>query len=269
MSFRYQGSHVFGFDSLKLGDFFTSLGAQIGFYGPFLFGIAFFGLYKSLRARNDWILLSLLFGGTVLGFHLLASLKDVALPHWAGVFYLLFIPIGVYFLSLQGGKWKKRILNGSVGISLALTLILYVEIGNQWFRFPDFQSPFRDIYGMATIAKEADAILSRSQSSKKGLAVTEWTLGSRMIYYSRPYHREVFVIDNRVDQFELWQKKSPLGVDLLFVKSHFSDENVAKRFRCGEVRMAKEVDILLNGGKVDHIEYVWCLDFQGERKGNE
>ena len=265
VSFRYQGSHVFGSSTVKLKPFFLSLAAQLGSYSPFLFGIAFYGFFKSFRSKNDLLRLSLLIGGTILAFFLFSSLYDVSLPHWGSLFFLLFIPIGVYFLSLDAGKAKRYILNFSVGISLMVTLFLYVELAGKWFTFPDFQSPFRDVYGWATIAREANAILQESPAPKKALAVIEWTLGSRMIYYSLPDHNEVFVVDQRRDQFDFWQKISPLGYDLLFVDSYFSKEDITKQFKCSEVYVAKRVDIVLNKAKVDRIGYIWCKDFQGFR----
>jgi uncharacterized membrane protein len=265
ISFRYQGSHVLGLSSIKLETLLTSLAAQAGFYSPFLFGVAFYGFCKSFREKNDFLLLSLLLGGILLAFCLYSSLYDVALPHWSSAFYVLFIPIGVYFMSLEQGKVKRYILNLSIGISLIITLALYAELAGKWFSFPDFQSPFRDIYGWPTIAREADAILKENPNPKKALAVTEWTLASRMIYYSLPYHDEVFVIDRRKDQFNFWQKGSPTGYDLLVVHSRFSNEEILKEFRCKEAYEAKKINIVLNQSKVDQIDYIWCKNFHGAR----
>ncbi len=265
VSFRYQGSHVFGSSTAKLKPFFLSLAAQVGSYSPFLFGIAFYGFFKSFRSKNGLLHLSLLIGGTILAFFLFSSLYDVSLPHWGSLFFLFFIPIGVFFLSLDAGKAKRYILNFSVGISLTVTLFLYVELAGKWFTFPDFQSPFRDVYGWATIVREANAILQENPAPKKALAVIEWTMGSRMIYYSLPDHNEVFVVDQRRDQFDFWQKISPLGYDLLFVHSYFSKEDITKKFKCSELYVAKRVDIVLNKAIVDRVEYIWCKDFQGLR----
>jgi hypothetical protein len=269
ISFRYQGEHVLGSSSIKLETLLTSLAAQAGFYSPFLFGIAFYGFCKSFREKNDFLLLSLLLGGTLLAFCLYSSLYDVALPHWSSAFYLLFIPIGVFFMSRDQGKGKRYILNLSIGISLMITLALYAEVAGKWFRFPDFQSPFRDIYGWPTIAREADAILKEDPTPKKALAVTEWTLASRMIYYSLPYHDKVFVIDRRKDQFNLWQNGSPIGCDLLFVHSRFSNEDILNEFRCDEGYVAKRIDIDLNQSKVDQIDYIWCKNFHGAKNDQQ
>jgi len=97
------------------------------------------------------------------------------------------------------------------------------------------------------------------------MAVTNWTMGSRMIYYSLPYGREVFVLDNRPDQFDVWQPEEPRGYDLLFVKTHFHGLDICPAYRCAACESAGKMDIVLNGGKVDSVEFVWCLNYQGIR----
>lgn len=263
VSFRYQGTHLLGTSSMSLKNFLISLLAQFGSYSPFLFLIAFYGFFKAFGSKNDWLRLSLLFGGTGLAFFAYPALYDVILPHWVSLFYLLFIPVGVYFLKQESSRRKKIFLNYSLGFSLVLTLLLYLELVVKIFPFPDFRSPFQDIYGWATIAKEADAILKGNPKAPQALAVPHWTMGSRMMYYSLPFNNEVFVIDRRLDQFDLWQKKSPYGYDLLFVNTYFSSEDIPQRFHCREVQVAKKIDILLKGAKVNRVEYVWCKNFQG------
>jgi len=266
VSFRYQTGHVMGSSSIDIKAFFTSLAAQFGSYSPFLFLIAFYGFFKSFRDKNDWIRLGLLFGGTILIFFLYTSLRETALPHWNSPFYLLFIPIGVYYLSGPVRNKKKIFLNFSIGFTLIVTLLLYAELGGKFFRFPDYQSPFRDIYGYDTMAAEANTILKENKSAKQALAVTNWTVGSRMTYYALPYGMDVFVIDKRVDQFDFWQKLSPVGYDLLFVNTRFDREDIDKSYRCDAVQPIKNMDILLNGGKVNSVDFVWCRNFRGDRK---
>jgi hypothetical protein len=91
-------------------------------------------------------------------------------------------------------------------------------------------------------------------------------VGSRMTYYALPYGMEVFVIDKRVDQFDFWQKQSPIGYDLLFVNTRFDREDIDKSYRCDSVQTIKNMDILLNGGKVNSVDFVWCRNFGGDRK---
>ena len=279
VSFRYQTGHVLGASSIDLKAFMTALAAQFGAYSPFLFLIAFYGFFKSLKDKNDWVRLALLFGGMILIFFLYTSLRETALPHWNSPFYLLFIPIGVSYLSGQyrrdepdaqrkapgGFRRKKIFMNFSIGFSLIVTLLLYAELGGKFFRFPDYQSPFRDIYGYDTMAAEANTILKENHGAKKALAVTNWTVGSRMTYYALPYGMDVFVIDKRQDQFDFWQKQPPLGYDLLFINTRFDREDIAKSYRCDAVEPVKNIHILINGGKVNSADFVWCRNFRGDR----
>lgn len=265
VSFRYQSGHVLGSSSASIKSFLVSLLAQFGAYSPFLFLIAFFGFWKGLGSKDDRIRLSLLFGGTVLLFFFYSSFYERTLPHWPSLFYLLFIPIGVYYLAGASGRAKKNYLYFSIGFSLTLTLFLYTALPFKWFTFPDYQSPFRDIYGYSEIAREANAIMAENQNPKKAVAVTNWTMGSRMMYYAEPYRMKVFVIDERKDQFDYWEKNPPLGYDLLFLNTHFHQAVMTERYRCDAYEPARKRDILLRGGKVDSIEYIWCRNYSGEK----
>jgi 4-amino-4-deoxy-L-arabinose transferase-like glycosyltransferase len=266
-SFRYQGGHVFGTLSSSFKNFAESLAAQFGAYCPFLFIIAFYGFFKAMRSQSVYLRLAVLFGGTIMVFFLLTSFYERTLPHWPGVFYLLFIPVGTCFLFRSPQRWKRNFLYFSVGFSLVLTLVIYVELAGKFFVFPDYKSPFRDIYGFPAVLKQADGILKRNISAApKAIAVSNWTMGSRTMYYNLPYTNEVFVIDNRQDQFDVWQKKSPAGYDLLFLNSHFNNLDIGKDVVCERTDAAGKADILLNGAKVDTVEFVWCRNYQGMKQ---
>jgi 4-amino-4-deoxy-L-arabinose transferase-like glycosyltransferase len=264
ISFRYQGSHVFGSLATSFKNFIESLAAQFGAYCPLLFIVAFYGFLKALRSPNVYLRLAVLFGGTIMAFFLLTSFSERTLPHWPSIFFLLFIPVGTYTLLQSQEKWKRNFLYFSVGFSLVLTLFIYVELAGKFFAFPDYKSPFRDIYGFPAIAQQSDEIIKRDISAApKAIAVSNWTMGSRTMYYSLPYKNEVFVIDNRQDQFDVWQKNEPLGYDLLFINTHFNDLDIKKHVRCEQTAVAGKTDLLLNGAKVDTVEFVWCHNYQG------
>ncbi len=301
ISFRYQGGHVLAATSPSIKSFLVSLLTQFGAYSPFLFLMAFYGLYKGWKSKDDRIRLSVLFGVVILIFFFYSSLYERTLPHWPSLFYLLFIPIGGYYLLSAESSKKRKLFYFSVGFSLTITLFLYAALPAKWFTFPDYKSPFRDIVGFETIAREGDAILRQGSAAKaaapgaavvstpsvgtagnasshagssaeaappphrRALAVTNWTMGSRMLYYNLPYGHDVFVIDDRKDQFDVWQKTAPKGYDLLFVNTHFHQVDVPKAYLCDASESAKKIDIILNGGKVDTIEYIWCRNFQGSR----
>jgi len=345
ISFRYQGSHVFGSFAASAANFLESIAAQFGAYSPFLFIVAFYGFFKSIKNKNDYVRLAVLFGGAIILFFVSTSLLEKTLPHWPGIFYLLFIPIGTYTLLQSQGKgevyffcilnmlfyfcifhilymlfclllipsvdylfrspikltWemfflyilyvliilvgvyilfifkeklkryfeksKRYFLYFAIGFSLIVMLFAYVEVAGKYFAFPDYKSPFRDIYGFPAILKQADGIIKLNASlAPKAIAVSNWTMGSRTMYYNLPYHNEVFVIDDRQDQFDIWQKKSPVGYDLLFLNTHFNNMDIGKDVICERTDVAGKADILLNGAKVDTVEFVWCRNYQGMKQ---
>ncbi|MEE9911111.1 MAG: glycosyltransferase family 39 protein [Deltaproteobacteria bacterium] len=268
ISFRYQGSHVFGSLASSVEYFFVSIAAQFGAYSPFLFVVAVYGFMKALRDRNDYLRLAVLFGGTILVFFMITSVYERTLPHWPSIFYLLFIPIGTYHLLSSQKKWQRTILHISVAVSLVGMLLAYTELAGKFIPFyPDYQTPFRDIYGYPEMAAGADDIVKQNTSSRpKALAVTNWTMGSRVIYYSIPYGHDVFVMDLRRDQFDIWQTKSPQGYDLLFLNTKFENMDVARFLSCDRVDVAGRQDMKINGSKVNSVEYVWCRNYQGVKK---
>jgi len=266
ISFRYQGSHIFGSLATSFKNFIESLAAQFGAYSPFLFIIAFYGFFRVLRSGNDYLRLSVLFGATIIVFFLITSLSERTLPHWPGIFYVLFIPIGSYTLYLSKEKWKRYYLYFSIGLSLVLMLFAYTEVAGKFFKYPDYKSPFRDIYGFSQIAGQADIILKNDKTAAhKAIAVSNWTMGSRTMYYSLPYMNEVFVIDYRKDQFDVWEKHFPQGYDLLFLNTHFHELNIEKYVNCDRIEKAGKIDLLINCAKVDTVEYVWCRNYRGTK----
>jgi hypothetical protein len=123
---------------------------------------------------------------------------------------------------------------------------------------------------MDTTVQRAHTIMAADNSKNihKALAVTNWSVASRALYYSEQYSSEVFLIDNRHDQFSLWRLHDPVGYDLLFLNTHYYNRDIRNELRCNSVESAESYDIMLNGGKVDTIEYVWCRNYGGftERK---
>ena len=125
ISFRYQGGHVFGTLSSSFKNFAESLAAQFGAYCPFLFIIAFYGFFKALRSQSVYLRLAVLFGGTIMVFFLFTSFYERTLPHWPGVFYLLFIPVGTCFL-LRLRKNGKEIFFIFQSDSVLVLTIVYL-----------------------------------------------------------------------------------------------------------------------------------------------
>lgn len=260
ISFTYQSAHVTGGTTLSFKPFFRSLLAQMGAYNPFLVIIAVYGVMVAWRSSNALVCLAVWMGLGVELFFIGTSFLKPALPHWSALFYLLFIPLGVVFLLQKKGKYPK-IVQGVVIFSLILSGAIHLELWGKWGKFPDYTSPFRDIYGYDTYVSEGVKLLATLSASKKALAVTNWSYGSRLAYYALPYGIKTFVLDDYNRQFALWEKDSPVGYDLIILKSHFSDS--PKPLMCEEIKVLQRKESRLNGGKVDTIEYVWCKNYTG------
>ena len=74
-------------------------------------------------------------------------------------------------------------------------------------------NPIADLYGWKIAGQKAAQL---AQASKvEGIAVQNWTLGSRAAWYASPL--PVFVLDQRKDQFDLWFGGLPNGASVLLM----------------------------------------------------
>nr|WP_321265462.1 glycosyltransferase family 39 protein [uncultured Sulfurimonas sp.] len=258
-SFAYQSSHVVGSSTIDWNGFVTSLGAQIGAYNPFLAPLAFYGLYKALMSKNSTLFLTALFGLVMIVFFTYASLYKPALPHWSALFYMLFIPIGTFYILQVSTKYLKF----AIGFGLILSTISYAELGFKFIPQPDYKSLHRDIYGWNTIMKKANEHIKDKKT--QAIALTNWTLASRALYYNRNFNSRVYLIDDRDDQFDVWEKEKPFGKDLIIINTDAFKKEINTYMKCDKVVKLSEFDIILNNSKVNTIELIRCNNYQGLR----
>lgn len=255
-SFAFQAEHVSGGESGSFKNFFISLGRQFGAYNPALFIIAFYGLYEALKRGEFRLEVSL--GTAILLFMFVSQYRQIALPHWISPFFALFIPIGVFYLYSA----RPALAKWMVGISLALALIIQAELIAKVGRFPDFKSPFRDIYGWDKACQIASKRLNEINGSNKALAVTNWSMASRAIIYSSA---PVYLIDERKDQFDIWQSGEPKGKDLLFINPKTFNTDINSSFKCDKLVKIGEYNATIEGGIVESFSYELCTNFGGKR----
>ncbi len=260
ISFTYQSNHVIVAKHIHANRFFKSILVQFGAYNPLLFLISFYGLYKSLKSKNNYLFLSSLFGLVIICFFLYASLYKTALPHWSALFYLLFIPIGSYYI-LQLSKGYKTYLKVAIIFGIILSAVVYFELAFKVIPFPNYKSPLRDLSGFATITKKANQLIKNNK--KDALAVTNWTIASRVIFYNLKYHTRVYLLGQGITQFTFWQKGSPIGKNLIVINTHFFHKNISTYMKCKKVIKHKRFYIKVAGYKVNSIEFVTCKDYQG------
>ncbi|WP_416768861.1 glycosyltransferase family 39 protein [Sulfurimonas sp. ST-25] len=261
ISFAYQSAHVAGSGGISFTAFAQSLGAQFGAYSPLLFPLAFYGLYRALKTpQNAPLFLSGIVGLTVMAFFTYNSFFARALPHWTALFYMLFVPIGTVMLLQQNVGWR-RYAKGAVALSGLLVLVLYAELRSPFIPLPDYKSLHRDLYGWDTIMRHAAGQIT--DPARQAAAVTNWSLASRALYYGRPYGIDTYLVDNRYDQFDLWQPNAPEGKDLLFITTHDFKKGITPAMQCASTEQAETFNLDLNGRKVNTVTLTWCRNFKG------
>ena len=260
ISFTYQSNHVVGSEYINWKGFGASIAAQFVAYNPFLFGVAFFGLYKAFKSKNDVLLLSALFGLVLFVFFTYSSLYKTALPHWSALFYLLFVPIGSYYLYDSSKAWT-RYLKVAIIFGMTLSAIIYLEVATKIIPLPDENSLQVDIYGFEKIMQEANAQITNPNDEV--IAVTLWTLASRAIVYNEMYDSSVYLLDNRYDQFDIWEKESPLGKDVIVIDIDFAHKDIDSYMKCNRTQELKSFNILEDSSKANTIHLIKCNNFQG------
>ena len=74
-------------------------------------------------------------------------------------------------------------------------------------------NPIADLYGWKSAGQKASELTQATKA--QGIAVQNWTLGSRAAWYAKP--TPVFVLDERRDQFDLWFGDLPQGANILLI----------------------------------------------------
>ena len=176
------------------------------------------------------------------------------------IFFVLGLPIAVTFL-LEQNKFYKS-LAAAISLSAFLSLLLLFELGFKIFPAKSTASFYEGIAGWETVMEVANKKLETIPGPKKALAVMNWTLGSRAMYYNSGSTR-VFVIDSRFDQFDIWAPESNLGYDLIvIVEAAKRDEHLA-HLNCAQLTAIGEQQTLIKDVPVNHFLYYHCADFSG------
>ncbi len=246
-SFSYQFHHSLSFKDVVWKSLLASLASQVGAYNPIYFILACYGFFKSCTFENKFIRLSICLCIPIFFSFIISSFSRLALPHWNALVYLLFIPIGVAILYDSG--WKKMITTLVVGSSV-IVFLLHIEIAGKFVKFPDYMSPFRDLYQCDTVVKEACDYLKKSQNPQKAIAVANWTLASRLMYYAKDEDVKVFCLDPYNSQFAFWQKDLWDDSDLVLVSSKALEDHLENVIFDDKIFLGKK-DLVLNDGIVD------------------
>lgn len=262
ISLKYQGDHVFSFDSSIFKNLGASLIIQLISWGigPFLLSLSvFFSMLRNTKQQNRYFT-SLVFLSVFLLFFIYISLSTPLLPHWMLIFFILSIPIS--FADILKKKKHIRTLIATVIVSALLSFALLLELGFKIFPIKYTALLYEGISGWEFVMEEANEKLKTITNPKKALAVMNWTLGSRAIYYNRQ-NSNVFVIDIRFDQFDIWAPQSNIGYDLIvIIEASKLNEHLA-HLNCAQLTAVGDKKTLIKDVPVNHFLYYHCANFSG------
>lgn len=158
----------------------------------------------------------------VLPFGVLAYLSGggSSLPHWTAPAWAALAPLAGIGLARAFALGQRRWMAaaaGFEGLTLALLLATMLTGLLPWSSdktpLGAADNPFADLHGWE-LAGERARQLAR-QEGLTSVAVQHWTLGSRLGWYARPL--PVQVLDQRMDQFDLWAAPLAAGANTLLL----------------------------------------------------
>ena len=212
ISFKYQLAHGAGSAWLwsRLGAY---IGIQILSFGPLIIlgALIYIRYYFD---GNKFTLLGLL-GFFLIPFFIFASLSGGGgLPHWTTPAWFCLAPFAGIGLARQWEMPRQRLIPILLAIQIAICCIGFAYVLSGGIQSAAIKSnPIADLYGWK-IAGQKAAQLSEATNAK-GIAVQNWTLGSRAAWYAKPI--PVYVLDQRQDQFDLWFGNLPPGTAIIFI----------------------------------------------------
>ena len=212
ISFKYQIAHGAGNAWLwrRLGAY---LGIQILVFGPLLI----LGAYLFIRHCIHGTKLSLLalLGFFVIPFAIFTSLSGGGgLPHWTSPAWFCLAPFAGIGLAKAWSTQHHRLIRILFITQVALCCLGFAYVLSGGISSAAVKSnPIADLYGWKLAGQKAAELTQASKAN--GIAVQNWTLGSRAAWYAKPI--PVFVLDTRKDQFDLWFGQLPRGANILLI----------------------------------------------------
>ena len=260
ISFKYQIAHGSGGEWLwrRLGAF---LGIQFIAFGPLLILGSYIFLKDCMHATK-LSLLSLL-GFFFIPFIIFASLSGGGgLPHWTTPAWFCLAPFAGIGLAKAWSVQRKTVTRALFIFQIALCILGFGFVLSGGISSASIKSnPIADLYGWK-IAGQKAAQLSQTNKAD-GIAVQNWTLGSRAAWYAKPI--PVFVLDERKDQFDLWFGQLPQGANIVLINwsgMSFSPP-VASKLAFERCDLLESLEIERFGQVLSKFDFSLCSNWQG------
>jgi 4-amino-4-deoxy-L-arabinose transferase-like glycosyltransferase len=213
ISFKYQLAHGGGGEWLwrRLGAY---IGIQVLVFGPlFILGCVVF--LKDCMHTSKISLFALL-GFFAIPFVIFTSLSGGGgLPHWTSPAWFCLAPFAGIGLAKAWATQRRQWIRFLLTIQIVLCLVGFGYVLSGGINTASVKSnPIADLYGWKAAGQKSAELAKATKAI--GIAVQNWTLGSRAAWYASP--TPVFVLDQRQDQFDLWFGELPIGANVLLIQ---------------------------------------------------
>jgi 4-amino-4-deoxy-L-arabinose transferase-like glycosyltransferase len=242
LSFTYQMNHGTG-GAWDLGLVFKSFIIQLLAFSPL---IVIGSIVAIIKTKNHFLTLWFI---PNIALFIFSSGFEFTLPHWTTLAWVSILPLlATYIPKLWQKIWGKILILFSSFLSLILVITLYLSIIDK-LPFTITPHPLKDVTGWAESAKYGQELLQKLtkkyQIKNPTLFVTNWTHASRIAWYAYP--TPVEVLDNNINQFDLWKPNtSQAGLLINLKKTTPSD---FKKCQLLDDKKYKNIN---------HFYFYWC-----------
>jgi 4-amino-4-deoxy-L-arabinose transferase-like glycosyltransferase len=260
ISFKYQFSHGTGND-WKLKRVFTFILNQFACYGVLMW----MGLVWLFRRPTP--LPKVLLSFFIIPFVLftLFSGGGGSLPHWTAPAWIALSPFAGIGLALAWNQNRTFWIGLVSLIQMSLCILGFIFLYFGGIPTVDMhtklgqKNPIADLYGWKAASLHMKELSEKYEAPN--LAVQNWTLASRVAWYARP--QAIYVLDDRLDQFDLWFGQLAQGSDAIVLNSsqlNFSPPVSDDGFESCEIVDSQKVERL--GRDIASFDFLLCKNWQ-------
>jgi 4-amino-4-deoxy-L-arabinose transferase-like glycosyltransferase len=259
ISFKYQIAHGSG-DTWAWRRVATFIGLQIACFGPLMILGALVFLKKCMSAQR-WVLIALL-SFFVIPFTIFASLSGGgSLPHWTSPAWFCLAPFaGIGLAKMWAMHHRITIQLLAIGQLLICLLGFGYVLSGGITTAAIKSNPIADLYGWKIAGQKATQLAQETKAN--GIAVQNWTLGSRAAWYVSPL--PVFVLDQRQDQFDLWFGQLTSGSSVLLINWSGMSFNppIGANLGFEQCELLDSIEITRFGQTLSQFDFSLCRNWQ-------
>ena len=187
------------------------------------------------------------------------------LPHWTTPAWFCLAPFAGIGLAKAWSVQRRMLIRVLFIFQITLCIIGFAFVLSGGIASTAIKSnPIADLYGWKTAGQKAAELVVATKAS--GIAVQNWTLGSRAAWYAKPI--PVFVLDQRKDQFDLWFGELAPGANILLINwsGMAFPTPIGKQFAFERCELLDTLEIKRFGQVLSKFDFSLCSNWQAPVK---